>query len=129
MPAHGTRRDIRPSEGGGCGLHSTSTSLSAALTHTSTQAILGVADLAFWKDLIMLQHWADEKLPAVGFAVLMHEACCRAEAETVYAKVRTDKEVQTMHSLGWQLVDEKVTPVELYAPAKLMEWRRSEQAF
>ena len=100
-----------------------------ALTHTSTEAILGVADLAFWKNLIILQYWADEKLPAVGFAVLMHEACCRAEAETVYTKVRSDEEVQNLHSLGWQLVEEKVMLVEGSAPAKLMEWRRSEQAF
>ena len=100
-----------------------------ALTHTSTEAILGVADLAFWKDLIILQYWADEELPTVGFAVLMHEACCRAEAETVYTKVRSDEEVQNLHSLGWQLVEEKVMLVEGSAPAKLMEWRRSEQAF
>ena len=97
------------------------------------QKISAVADLAFWKDLVFCRFWMDAELGHNGASVLLHEACHRSEAETVYTAVKSDRYPTLLKSNGWSRLqpDDKISPLlqEQFSDNQIWVWNRLEQAF
>ena len=104
-----------------------------ALVHSITEQISAVADLALWKDITILQYWADADCSTTAQAVIMHEACRRAESAEVFAIPKDEEQARLLTSQGWQKAKpETVVPAALQARFSGTEcrvWQRAEQPF
>ncbi|MEO0726643.1 MAG: tRNA (adenosine(37)-N6)-dimethylallyltransferase MiaA [Bacteroidota bacterium] len=104
------------------------------LIHQTTEEVMAVVDLAHWKKKVVLRFWKNTELGHHEAAVLLHEACYRADTEEVYTITVKGKDEALLQSLGWKPLDELDNPLLMLLDKKESStqywiWQRSKQEF
>ncbi|MEL7424378.1 MAG: tRNA (adenosine(37)-N6)-dimethylallyltransferase MiaA [Bacteroidota bacterium] len=105
-----------------------------ALIHQATEEVMAAVDLAHWKKRVVLRYWKNAELGHHEVAVLLHEACYRADAEEVYTITTKEKDEDLLQSLAWEPLAAADNPLlELLDKKEIRArhwiWQRSKQEF